>query len=241
VSVFLVNRGAAGAARWLDRNFPSTFVSRYALVGVFGTVLVVGVALLLREHAALGGALVVVGAGVLPNVVLQQILDRDIGFDIGLADLLLTLAALGYLLLRWRRLDAAAAVRLGALLVFASLVAGNGYVVCRLVSRVLAAYTPPAVLLIVIGVLYVVFADSAFASASSANFPRETRALLWIGYLIFSVAVTNYVLVAREVEDRIEFDRFAFHLLALPLAAWLAVRRPIGAGAGAPQPEPPAA
>lgn len=259
VSVFLLNRGAAGAARWLDRGYPSTFVSRYALVGVFGAVLVLGATLLFRagrparsggrpgraaqsggrEVAALGGAFVVVGAWVLPNVVLQQILDRDIGFDIGLVDLLLTLAALGYLLLRWRRLDAAAAVRLGALLVFASLVAGNGYVATRLVSRVLAAFTPPAVLLIVIGVLYVVFADSAFASASSANFPRETRALLWIGYLIFSVAVTNYVLVAREVEYRIEFDRFAFHLLALPLAAWLAVRRPIGAGA--PQPEPPAA
>ena len=240
VSLFLLSRGADGAGRWVIRDFPLSFIARYGLIGTFAVVLVLGVALLLRgrRHAAVGGALVVLGAWVLPNVVLQQISNRDVGFDIGFVDLLLTLVALGYLLLRWRRLDTVAAVRLGALLVFASLVAGNGYVATRLVSRVLAAFTPPAVLLIVIGVLYVVFADSAFASASSRNFPRETRALLWIGYLIFSVAVTNYVLVAREVEYRIEFDRFAFHLLALPLAAWLAVRRPIGPDAGAPEAEP---
>ncbi|MEA2686901.1 MAG: hypothetical protein QOE93_2096, partial [Actinomycetota bacterium] len=121
-------------------------------------------------------------------------------------------------------LDTAAAVRLGSLLVFASLVTGNGYVATRLVSRVLGVFTPPAVLLIVMGVIYVVLADSAFASTDSRNFPRHTRVLLWLGYLIFVVAVTNYVLVARESEYRIEFDRYAFHFLALPLAVWLAVR-----------------
>ena len=128
------------------------------------------------------------------------------------------------MLLRGRK---TATVRLGALLVFASLVAGNGYLATRLVSRALAFFAPPAVLLIVVGVMYVVLADSAFASLSSRNFPRETRVLLWLGYLIFVVAVTNYVLVAREAEYRIEFDRYGFHLLALPLAVWLAVRRPM--------------
>jgi hypothetical protein len=230
VSLFLISQGGNDAGRWVVENFPFSFVGKYLLIGVSAVVLLLGLALVLRRrrHMALGGAIVLVAAWVLPNVVLQQVSARDVGFDIGFVDLLLTLVALGYLLLRWRRLDTSAAVRLGALLVFASLVAGNGYVATRVVSRVLASFTPPAVLLIVIGVLYVVFADSAFASASSRNFPRETRALLWIGYLIFSVAVTNYVLVAREAEYRIEFDRFAFHLLALPLAAWLAVRRPIG-------------
>jgi hypothetical protein len=209
-------------------NFPSSFVVRYLLIGVFGVVLVAGVALAVRRDRALGGALVLIGAWVVPNVALQQLSERDVGFDIGFLDLLLTLVALAYVAARWRRLGTAGAVRVGGLLLFASFVAGNGYVATRLVSRVLAAFTPPAVLLIVIGVLYVVLADSSFASASSANFPRETRALLWIGYLIFTVAVTNYVLVAREVEYRIEYDRFAFHLLALPLAAWLAVRSRFG-------------
>jgi hypothetical protein len=234
VALFLISRGAIDAARWVDRNFPLSFVAKYLLIGVSAVALVLGAALVVRgrRRVALGAALVVLGGWVLPNVVLQQVSDRDIGFDIGFVDLLLTLVALGYIALRWRRLTTAGAVRIGALLVFASLVAGNGYVATRVVSRVLAYFTPPAVLLIVIGVLYVVFADSAFASASSPNFPRETRALLWIGYLIFSVAVTNYVLVAREAEYRIEFDRFAFHFLALPRAAWLGVRRPFGAGAG---------
>ena len=243
VSLFLISQGGNDAGRWVVENFPFSFVGKYLLIGVSAVVLLLGVALVLRRrrHVALGGALVLVAGWVLPNVVLQQVSARDVGFDIGFVDLLLTLVALGYVALRWRRLDTAGAIRIGALLVFLSLVAGNGYVATRLVSRVLASFTPPAVLLIVIGVLYVVFADSAFASASSPNFPRETRALLWIGYLIFSVAVTNYVLVAREAEYRIEFDRFAFHLLALPLAAWLAVRRPIGAGAGAPQADSPAA
>ncbi len=233
VALFLAGRGARDAAGWVIDNFPSTFLVRYGLIGASAVVLLAGVAIASRRtpapyravrDRATGGALVLAGAWVLPNVLLQQVSERDVGFDIGLVDLALTLIALVYVVVRWRRLDTAAAVRTGALLLFASFVAGNGYVATRLVSRVLAAFTPPAVLLIVIGVLYVVLADSSFASASSARFPREARALLWIGYLIFTVAVTNYVLVARETEYRIEYDRFAFHLLALPLAAWLAVR-----------------
>jgi hypothetical protein len=229
VALFFASRGAQDTARWVSENFPSSFVARYGLIAVFTVVLLVGIVLATRPRRtphdrAVGGALVLIGAWVVPNVVLQQLSERDVGFDIGFVDLLLTLVALVYLAGRWRRLDTAGAVRVGALLVFASLVAGNGYVATRVVSKVLAFFTPPAVLLIVIGVLYVVLADSSFASVTSANFPRETRVLLWLGYLIFSVAVTNYVLVAREIEYRIEFDRFAFHLLALPLAAWLAVR-----------------
>lgn len=232
VALFLAGRGADGAGRWVLENFPAAFVVKYLLLGVFAVVLLAGLALCVRRgrtgrDRAIGGAMVIVGAWVVPNLALQQLSDRDVGFDIGFLDLLLTLVALVFLVVRWRRLDTPAAVRVGALLVFASLVAGNGYVATRLVSKVLAAFTPPAVLLIVIGVLYVVFADSSFASASSANFPRETRALLWVGYMIFVVAVTNYVLVAREAEYRIEYDRFAFHLLALPLAVWLAVRKPM--------------
>ena len=229
LSLFFASRGASGIASWVSDNFPASFLAKYLLLGVFTVVLVAGMALLVRprrslRHQALGGAMVLIGTWVVPNLFLQQVSDRDIGFDIGFVDLLLTLAALVYLVVRWPRLDTPGAVRVGALLVFMSLVAGNGYVATRLVSKLLASFTPPAVLLIVLGVLYVVFADSAFASANSANFPRETRVLLWIGYLIFSVAVTNYVLVAREAEYRIEYDRFAFHFLALPLAAWLAVR-----------------
>ncbi len=229
VSLFLAARGAEGAGQWVIEEFPTSFVIRYLLLSLFAVVLLAGIALTVRRRGTrrdrvLGGAMVVVAAWVVPNLALQQLSERDVGFDIGFLDLLLTLVALVYMVVRWRRLDTPGAVRVGALLVFASLVAGNGYVATRLVSKVLASFTPPAVLLIVIGVLYVMFADSSFASASSANFPRETRALLWIGYIIFVVAVTNYVLVAREAEYRIEYDRFAFQLLALPMAAWLAVR-----------------
>jgi len=39
---------------------------------------------------------------------------------------------------------------------------------------------------------------------------RRRRACCGSGYLIFVVAVTNYVLVARKAEYRIDEDRFAF-------------------------------
>jgi hypothetical protein len=227
---FLVRVGVAGAERWALDHFPSSFVVKYLGLSIFAVLLLVGLAVYVRPRGApwdrrLGALLILLGAWIVPSLVLQ-LSNRDVGFDIGLADLAVTVVALVYVLTRWRRLDTAGAVRVGALLVFASLVAGNGYVATRLASRVLAFFTPPAVLLIVAGVLYVVLADSAFASTSSRNFPRETRVLLWLGYLIFVVAVTNYVLVARETEYRIEFDRYGFLLLALPLAAWLAVRSP---------------
>ncbi|MDQ3897725.1 MAG: hypothetical protein M3326_10885 [Actinomycetota bacterium] len=226
---FLTKVGVESAPRWVLDNFPRTGVAKYLILSTFAVLLVIGLVLYARPRRApwnrrLGGLLILLGAWIVPSVALQQLSTRDVGFHVGLVDLGLTLLALVYVVVRWRRLDTAAAVRLGALLVFASLVAGNGYLATRVVSRVLAFFAPPAVLLIVVGVLYVVLADSAFASVSSRNFPRETRVLLWLGYLIFVVAVTNYVLVAREAEYRIEFDRYAFHLLALPLAAWLAVR-----------------
>ena len=242
---FLARLGIEGAQRWVVDNFPFSFLATYQLVGIFTALLATGVLLYLKPRRPpwdrrLGALLILLGAWIVPCLVLQQISDRDVGFDIGLVDLGLTLAALVGLVLRWRRLDAAAAIRLGALLVFVSLVAGNGYVATRVVTRVLAFFTPPAVLLIVLGVLYVLLADSSFASFSSPNFPRETRVLLWLGYIIFVVAVANYVLVAREVEFRTEFDRFAFHLLALPIAIWLAVRSPVSPPAAEPaRDEPP--
>ena len=236
---FFTRVGVDGAQRWLVDHFPFDFLGKYLLLGIFSLLLATGVLLYLRPRRPpwgrrTGAVLMLIGAWIVPCLFLQQLSDRDVGFDIGLVDLGLTLAALAYLVVRWRRLDGAGAVRLGALLVFLSLVAGNGYVATRVVTRVLAFFTPPAVLLIVLGVLYVLLADSSFASFSSRNFPRETRVLLWLGYITFVVAVANYVLVAREVEFRIEFDRFAFHLLALPIAVWLAVRSPLAP----PEPEP---
>jgi len=241
---FLTRVGVDGAQRWVVDHFPFQFLARYLLVSLFGLVFLVGLLLYLRPRPApwdrrMGAVLLLLGAWIVPCLVLQQLSDRDVGFDIGLADLGVTLAALAFLGLRWRQIDTSAAVRLGALLLFVSLVAGNGYVATRVVTRVLAFFTPPAVLLIVLGVLYVLLADSSFASLSSRNFPRETRVLLWVGYITFVVAVTNYVLVAREVEYRIEFDRFAFQLLALPIAVWLAVRSRITPPEADPaQPEP---
>ena len=240
-SAFLALVGAEGAPRWTLDHFPSTGMVKYLVLSVFGVLLLLGVSLYVRPRRApfdrrLGAVLIVLGAWIVPCVAIQQLSERDVGFDIGLVDLVLTLVALVYLLARWRRLDTAAAVRVGALLLFMSLVAGNGYVATRLVSRALAFFTPPAVLLIVVGVVYVVVADSSFASLSSRNFPRETRVLLWLGYLIFVAAVANYVLVAREIEFRVEFDRYAFQLLALPVAAWLAVRSRITAPES---PDPP--
>ncbi|HEX2048904.1 MAG TPA: hypothetical protein VHF27_14160 [Acidimicrobiales bacterium] len=236
---FVGRLGWDDASGWVVDNFPYSFLTRYLLVAVFTALLLVGLLLYVRPRRPpwgrrTGAVLILIGAWIVPCLFLQQLSDRDVGFDIGLVDLGFTVAALAWLVFRWRRVDGAGAVRVGTLLVFLSLVAGNGYVATRLVTRVLAFFTPPAVLLIVLGVVYVLLADSSFASYSSHNFPRPTRVLLWLGYVIFVVAVANYVLVAREVEYRIEFDRFAFHLLALPIAVWLAVRSP----PAPPEPQP---
>ena len=161
------------------------------------------------------------GGGRIPNTVAQRFLDHPIGFRPALADLLLTVAVAGYLAVRWKDVDGAHATRLAALLVFTWLVAGRGDPLERLGSLL----TLPEVVIIVFGVVFSLLSDSSFAAAASTNFPRESRPLLWIGFLIFSASVSNFIAATHGREITRVVELVGFHYLAVPLAAWLVIRR----------------
>ncbi len=58
------------------------------------------------------------------------------------------------------------------------------------------------------------------------HLPRRTRALLWIGYLVLSATIVNWVLAIHH-ENPIEGPTLkGFTFLGLPLAAWLLSWRP---------------
>ena len=182
-----------------------------------------GLVLYLRNDALsrrreLGAALILLGAWGIPNTLAQRFFDH---FRPAFADLLLTVAVAGYVAVRWQRVDGPLATRLVALLVFTWLVAGRGDPLERLGSLL----TLPEVVVIVFGVVFTLLSDSSFASATSTNFPRDSRPLLWIGFLIFSASVSNFIAATHGRDITRLSETVGFHYLAIPLAAWLVIRR----------------
>ncbi|MEA2686478.1 MAG: hypothetical protein QOE93_1673, partial [Actinomycetota bacterium] len=101
-ATFLARVGPGEPDRWVLEHFPFRFMGKYLTLTVFAVVFIIGLSLVVRPRPPprgrhLGAVLVLLGAWIIPSLVLQQLSDRDVGFNIGLVDLALTLAALVYL------------------------------------------------------------------------------------------------------------------------------------------------
>jgi hypothetical protein len=68
--------------------------------------------------------------------------------------------------------------------------------------------------------------DSEMASSSSRHFPADSRVLLYIGYLVLSVVILNWVQVTHASDLASVIQRNGFTDIGIPLAAWLFIRRP---------------
>jgi hypothetical protein len=175
----------------------------------------------------LGGALALVAGWELCFAV-PSLLERFPGFDDVLFDVALTVAVAGYAAARWRRLDAAAAVRLAAFVAFAWLVSTKG----DWLGIVASIFGFPAIAVVLIGLWFTILAGSAFTSVEGARIPRASRPLIWIGYLVLSMTLLQWFQSSHSIDPTAEAGARAFIELGIPLAAWLLVRRPF---------EPPAA
>jgi len=120
------------------------------------------------------------------------------------------------------------ALGVGGLVVFAWLVLSRGDWLAA-VGGVLGL---PALIVVVFGVVWSLLADSSFANADTRRFPRRSRALLWIGYLVLSLSLLNWLEHSHRHASTAHIDA-GFFLLGIPVAAWLAIRRPFSAAATA--------
>lgn len=141
------------------------------------------------------------------------------GFSYPVIDLAVTLAVVGWLLVRWRRLDVAEVSLLLAVVLFSWLVISRG----DYISYAGGLLGLPVAVVVVFGILYTLASGAGFTTESSARLPREARTLMFVGYLLLSVTILNWLEVIHEPTP--DFGNTAFYFLALPLAVWLLVRR----------------
>jgi hypothetical protein len=217
---------------WLakvEANWPFTGVVNWGSLVLWTAVLILGVYLVVRSRERplareAGIAMVLVGTWVIPQFVLS-LLDLRPGFRDAFLDLAVTLLVAGYLLARWRHVSGAIAVRLGALVIFSWLVLTKADFIAGLGSLLRL----PSVIVVVVGALFSLAADSAFASGDSKFFPRVSRPLLWVGFLLLSATILNWFQVTHGSDLSSNFTDLGFFLLGIPVAVWFLLRHPFEA------------
>lgn len=167
----------------------------------------------------LGSGLLILGAWNLPAWI-DAATDIAWGFSYPTIDVTITLTALVWLLVRWRRVDTREVSLLLAVVVFSWLVISRGDYLSFLGSLL----GLPSVVVVVFGVLYTLLSGSGFTTESSKRLPRESRTLMFVGYLLLSVTILNWLEVIHEPQSPL-FATSAFYFLGLPIAMWLLVRR----------------
>lgn len=210
------------------------FTARHSLVVraiPWGVLLAVGLWLLVRPRAnervrEIGLGLVLLGGYNLPFFVLAAIGIRvELSFE--LMDVMLSLGLLGALLVRWRRIDLAESIAIAGLAVFAWALFSRGDFVGVLSETALGFLPLSGAVVVVFGLVWALLADSAAASEDSPRFPRESRVLLYVGYLVLSATILNWLEITHPVESLFErILRNGFADIGIPLAAWLIIRRP---------------
>jgi hypothetical protein len=131
---------------------------------------------------------------------------------------LLALAGLSLFWLARRRLNGERATRLLALAVLMALLNQTDF----LDNPFSPFFGFAGVFFLVFGILWnVLTAGGQFANAGSPGFPRASRLLLYLGYVLFSISVTHWYLVSHNLEQQIlqsDLNFSGFVTYGLPLA-----------------------
>jgi hypothetical protein len=231
-SAVFTQTNSRGAVRFIDSIGRFTFrnsVTVRAIPWMF--LLLLGLWLVLRGRTAgrreLGLGLFLLGAWNSPFYVLAAFGIR-FQYSNPLLDIVLTLGIAAVLLVRWRHIDRFEAVALAVLTVFSWLAFTRGDFISAIVSGPLAFLGLTSAAVVVFGIAYTLLADSAVTSTSTRQFPRDSRLLLFLGFLLLSTTVLAWIEITHPVSN-LQFTVSAngFSDIGIPLAAWLVIRRPM--------------
>jgi hypothetical protein len=236
VAFFMVGQLDSEVANGLIEGAFYGWLGTEGLAIVSALVVVAGVVLMRRAKGGfgdeLGSALVVVGGWCLAQLLVPTF-DLELGFSYPAVDLVVTVAVLLLLVIRWRSLSPAALVAMMTVVVFSWLVVSRG----DYISYVGGLVGLPAILVVVFGVLLTLASGSSFASKGSKRLPTDARPMLFVGYLLLSVVILLWVEVTHEPgQDADALSGFFF--LGIPMAAWLAGRRIVNRPTSAVDGEP---
>ena len=192
----------------------------------FGAVLAAGAAMLIRKPATetsrqLALGLLLLGAFNFPFYLLI-LMNDPIAISLSMMDVLATLVLAVVLLARWRSFDSYGAATMVGVVVFLWLAGTKGDFI-GIAGGLLGL---ASVVVVVFGIVYTLLADSSLASGHGRWLPRDARVLLWIGYLVLSVAILNWITATHATDLSASNAARAFADIGVPLAVWLIIRRP---------------
>jgi hypothetical protein len=148
-------------------------------------------------------------------------------FSNPLLDIVITLGIAAVVLVRWRHIDRFEGVALMVVTIFTWLAFARGDFISVIVNGPLG-FLGLSSAAVVFGIVYTLLADSAMASGSSRRLPRESRLLLYLGFLVLSTAVLAWVEITHPASNLpAAVSANAFSDIGIPLAAWLIIRRPM--------------
>ena len=142
-------------------------------------------------------------------------------FNDAMFDLFLTTLLASITIVRFRRLTTAGALHLAGIALTSWLIATQFGIFATWTARAGISDT----VVVVFGVVFALFTGSAFARGDSPSFPRASRPLIWVGYLLISVTLLNWLEIART-QDPVDLTAdIGLFYLGFPIAAWAATRR----------------
>jgi hypothetical protein len=231
-STVFTQTSSHGALRFIDSIERFTFRNSLTVRAIpWVILLLLGLWLVFRGRTAgrreLGLGLLLLGAWNSPFYVLAAFGVR-FQYSNPLLDIVVTVGIAAVLLVRWRHIDRFEAVALAVLTVFSWLAFTRGDFISAIVSGPLAFLGLTSAAVVVFGIAYTLFADSAITSASTRQFPRESRLLLFLGFLLLSTTVLAWIEITHPVSN-LQFTVSAngFGDIGIPFAAWLIIRRPV--------------
>ncbi len=231
-STIAAQADSQGAVRWLDSVERFTFHHSTTVRAIpWVVLLVIGLSLVAKGSTAarreLGLGLLLLGAWNTPFYVLA-VFGVRFQFSNTLLDVAITIGIGVVLIARWRHIDRYEAVALMVITLFTWLAFSRGDFLTAIANGPLGFLGLPAAVLVVFGIVYTLLADSAVASGSSGSFPRDSRVLIYLGFLVLSTAVLAWLDITHVVSDlqgTVSSNGFAD--IGIPFAAWLVIRRPM--------------
>jgi hypothetical protein len=227
VSILVVQLLIRSVSHFLtDLGNVTGIMTDYTRAISWGLVIVAGAAILIRLrerefYREFGLGLLLLGTFNFPYYILILV-HHPLGFNAPLLDILLSAVIGVYLVVRWRQIDAHEAAELAGIVIFSWLVMTKGDFIAIIGGLVGLS----SIVIVVFGVVYSLLADSALASGNGRWLPKNARLLLWVGYLVLSLAILNWITTTHGADFSGGTAARAFSDIGIPLAAWLVIRRP---------------
>lgn len=142
-------------------------------------------------------------------------------FEETLIDFEVTVISLAILVVGIRRLTSRTVALVTGLVLFTWL-ATTQFGVFSLVSEKLGLGDA---IVAVFGVVFALLSGSAFVRGDNRLVPKASRPLIWIGYLVVSTAILNWIVASRTSDTIDDASTIGLFYLGYPLAAWIIARR----------------